>query len=79
MRNFFLVCIISLLFTSFEIKAQKGKLLTTISTELPISCIKLSPNKNFIAVSDDTEDPLGFQELKEIYKINILNSENYSK
>jgi WD40 repeat protein len=79
MRSFLLVCIISLLFTSFEIKAQKGKLLTIISTELPISCIKLSPNKNVIAVADDTEDPFGFQELKETHKINILNSDNYSK
>lgn len=60
-------------------ETQKGKLLTTISTELPISCIKLSPNKNFIAVADDTEDPLGFRDLNETYKINILNSENYSK
>ena len=56
----------------------KGKLISTLHTELPISCIQLSPNKKIIAVSDDTEDPLGFKELKETYKINILNSENYS-
>ncbi|MDB9755928.1 retroviral-like aspartic protease family protein [Winogradskyella sp.] len=46
---------------------------------MPVSCIKMSPDKEFIAVADDTEDPLGFQELKETFKINILNSDNFSK
>lgn len=58
---------------------SKGKLVKTIATELPVSCIQLSPNKSIIAVADDTEDPIGFQELKENYKITIYNTEDYSK
>jgi WD40 repeat protein len=68
-----------LLFYSLEITAQKGKLISTIAVDLPISCIKLSPDKQIIAIADDTEDPLGFQDLKETYKIKILSSDNYSK
>jgi len=79
MRNLYLTYILILLFSSCENYAQKGKLLSSLSTELPVSCIQLSPDKNIIAVADDTEDPLGFQELKETYKINILNSDSYSK
>jgi len=62
----------------FESFGQKGKLIETITTELPISCITNSPNSKLIAVADDTEDPLGFQELKETYIIKILNADNYS-
>jgi len=63
----------------FESFGQKGKIIETIITKLPISCINISPDNKLIAVADDTEDLLGFQELKETYKISILNSENYSK
>lgn len=48
-----------------------------IPTEMPVSSIKLSPNRNLIAIADDTEDPLGFNELDETYKIKILNAINY--
>lgn len=53
-------------------------LFETIPTEMPVSCIKFSPDKNLIAIADNTEDPLGFKELKETFKIKILNAENYS-
>lgn len=79
MRNLYLICILSLLFSPYDNYAQKGKLLSKLYTELPVSCIQLSPDKNIIAIADDTEDPLGFQELQETYKINILSSGSYSK
>ena len=79
MRNLYFIFILLLLFSSTEIKAQKGKLSSTISVDLPVSCIQVSPDKEIIAIADDTEDPLGFQELKETYKIKILNSGSYSK
>lgn len=50
-----------------------------IPTEMPVSCIKLSPNRNLIAIADDTEDPLGFNELNETYKIKILNAINHKQ
>jgi len=79
MRYLYFIFILPLLFSSLEIKAQKGKLSLTIPVDLPVSSFQLSPDKNIIAVADDTEDPLGFKELKETYKIKILNSDNYSQ
>ena len=76
-RTLFILLTFSLFF--FESCGQKGKLIETINTELPVSCINTSPDKRLIAVADDTEDPLGFQELKETYKIKILSSDSYSK
>lgn len=56
---------------------QKSKLLKTIPKGLPTSFIKSSPNRALIAVADDTEDPLGFKELKENFKITIRNASNF--
>ena len=79
MRNIYLIWLLVFLALSFEAKAQKGKLIISINTELPVSCIQLSPNNSLIAVADDTEDPLGFQELIETYKITVYNIDDYSK
>ena len=54
-------------------------LVQKFSTLMPVSCINVSPNKKFIAIADETEDPLGFKELKETFKISILNSKTYLK
>jgi len=54
-------------------------LVQKLSTLMPVSCINVSPDKKFIAIADDTEDPLGFKELKETFKISILNSKTYLK
>ena len=62
----------------FESYGQKGKLIKTIITELPVSWVHISPDKKLIAVADDTEDPLGFQDLDETYRIKIFNSYDYS-
>jgi len=78
MKNTYLVFLI-LLMLPFEIFAQKGRLSRTIETNLPTSCLQLSPDKTLIVVANDTEDPFGFQELKETFKIIILNSEDYSQ
>lgn len=79
MKNLNIIFILLYLLFSAETNAQKGKLSSKIIVDLPTSCIQLSPDKNFIAIADDTEDPLGFQKLKEIHKIRILNSNNLSK
>ena len=57
----------------------KGILSKKIIAKLPVSCIGLSPNKNLIAVADDTNDPLGFNKLDEVFNITIFNSSNYRK
>lgn len=57
----------------------KGILSKKIIAKLPVSCIELSPNKNLIAVADDTNDPLGFNKLDEVFNITIFNSSNYRK
>lgn len=75
MKLVFSFTFITLFFYSSQ--AQKGKLLTTISTQLPISCIKLSPDKKIIAFADDTNDPILINP-KETYIINVLNSDNFS-
>ncbi len=54
-------------------------LVQKFSNFMPVSCINVSPDKKIIAIADDTEDPLGFKELKETLKISILNSKTYSK
>lgn len=58
--------------------SQKGKLIEAIETVMPISCIEISPNNELIAVSDDTKDPLGFQELVEEFSITIYDSRDFS-
>lgn len=57
----------------------KGILSKKIIAKLPVSCIELSPNKNLIAVADDTNDPLSFNKLDEVFNITIFNSSNYRK
>lgn len=59
--------------------AQKGELIKSLKKTLPTNCIKLSPNEKFIAIGDGSEDPLGFQDLDEKYKIAIFTKDDYSK
>lgn len=65
---------ILILLSSFKVHAQKGKIIKIIKTDLPISCVNLSPDQKTIAIGDDTEDPSGFEELEEVFKVSILNA-----
>ena len=72
--------ILTILFLASNcLNAQKGKIVKNIPTDLPVSCIKLSPDHKIIAIADDTEDPLGFQELDEAFEITIVNSSDYTE
>jgi WD40 repeat protein len=75
MRTAFLLLFLYL--ASSCLHTQKGNIVKNIPTDLPVSCIKLSPDHEVIAIADDTEDPLGFQELKEEFKIIIISSSDY--
>lgn len=69
---FLIACVVSC-------EAQTGKLVKQIPTSLPVSCIQVSPNHALIAIGDDTEDPLGFKELKESFKVTLIKASDYSK
>lgn len=79
MKKHIIVTVVLFLFIFNNLSAQKGRLTKTIVTELPVSCIQISPDKKLIAIADDTEDPLGFQELDEAFKITIVNSSDYTE
>ncbi len=73
------VILLSYLFLASScLNEQKGEIIQNIPTDLPVSCIKLSPNQKIIAIADDTEDPLGFKNLKEEFKITVISSSDYS-
>lgn len=75
----FVILLASLLFIANPFKSLKGNLNKIIITELPVSCIQISPNTKFIAIADDTDDPLGYQNLNEEFKISILNSSDFTE
>ena len=77
MKKYLIVTVVVFLF--IDLSAQKGRLNKAIDMELPVSCIQMSPDKKIIAIADDTEDPLGFQELNEEFKITIVNSSDYTE
>lgn len=79
MKKHIIVTAVLSLFIFNDLSAQKGRLNKTIVTELPVSCIQISPDKKLIAIADDTEDPLGFQELNEAFKITKVNSSDYTE
>lgn len=73
------VILLSYLFLASScLNEQKGEIIQNIPTDLPVSCVKLSPDQKIIAIADDTEDPLGFQDLKEEFKITVISSSDYS-
>lgn len=55
----------------------QGKLLKKLNMDLPIECLKLSYDQKLIAIGDYTEDPLGFQELREKFRVKIIKADNY--
>jgi WD40 repeat protein len=74
MKVKYLVLLIVFIFLSDTASSQKVKLLKTINTDLPVGCIRLSPDKKLVGVSDDTTDPLGFQNLNEKFTVTIMNA-----
>jgi len=73
-----LITTVILTVTCIHAFSQKGKILKSIETAMPIACIEVSPNYELIAVADDTKDPLGFQELIEEFSITIYDSHDFS-
>lgn len=58
------------------ISAQK--LVKAINKDLPSKCVKLSPDKSLIAVADDTNDPLAFENTGEVFKIRLYDNKTFS-
>ena len=63
---------------TFSCNDPNGELLKVFKTELPVSVIRSSLNHDFIAVGDYTNDPLGFEDLKEDHTVTVLKSEDFS-
>jgi WD40 repeat protein len=72
------IILFTLLVLTINSCAKREKLIETISSELPVSCIKISPDEKFIAIGDYTENPLGFRELNETYVIRVLHGDTYN-